>query len=94
MEAVKARWQLGRSVAVDLLQLTIEERIHMCHLRNNMFILAVNRRNTNIEASYRPVRFPKSTKNGAAATKTSPDPKMNLQRAHPSLNLTKRRRRK
>ena len=94
MEAVKARWQLGRSVAVHFLQLTIEERIHMCHLRNDIVTPVVKCRNTNNEASYRPVRSPKSMKNGAAATRTSPDPKMNLQRARPRLSLTKRRRRR
>ena len=65
----------------------------MCHLRNNV-ALALNSRNTNIEASYRPVKSPKSTKNGAAATRTRPDPKMSLQRARPSLSLMKRRKRR
>ena len=94
MEAVKARWQLGRLVDVHLLQLTTAARIYMDQLRNNIVTPVVNRRNTNNEASYRPVRSLKSTKNGAAATRTSPDPKMNLQRARPRLSPTKRRRRR
>ena len=86
-----AAWKVSRRPSIPT---TYRGEINICYLRNNIVIMVVDRRNADYQASYRPARSPKSTKNGAGAMRMSPDPKMNPQRERPSLSLTKRRRRK
>ena len=86
-----AAWKVSRRQSISN---DHRGEINIYHLRNNIVIIVVDRRNANNQASYRPARSPKSTKNGVGAMRMSPDPKTNPQRARPSLSLTKRRRRK
>ena len=86
-----AAWKVSRRQYITF---NHKGKINIYHLRNNTAIIVLDCRNANDQASYRPARSPKSTKNGAAAMRMSLDPRTNPQKARPKLSLTKRRKKK